>query len=151
VAVQWGQAHVHSFVQVRRFDPVARIAGWTVVDNPRTGDRLALGELGAVLALRGRGIQSVPVGLRVTELEYWLEWDQPVIARIQEELRRSGTVGVLEVAELMGIGHRLIEPAALSDSVLRPHPELTEDWTPTAVGATLDVVLALPTELLPLR
>jgi hypothetical protein len=58
VAVQWGLASVHSFVQVRRFDRVARVAGWTVVDNPRSGNRLALGDFGAVLALRERGIQS---------------------------------------------------------------------------------------------
>ncbi|GIH05398.1 hypothetical protein Rhe02_34650 [Rhizocola hellebori] len=151
VAMQWGLAHVNSFVEVRRFDPVARIPGWTVVDNPRTGDRLALGELGAVLTVRGLGIHSDAVGLRVTELEYWLEWDKPVIARIQTELLGSGTVGVLEVAELLGIRDRLVEPAALADSVFRLNSELTEEWIPTAVGATLDAVVALPAELIAYR
>lgn len=149
VAEQWGRAHLHSFVEVRGFDLVARTPEWTVVDNQRTGDRLALGRLGAVLALRGRGIRWLPVGLRVTSREYWLEWDQPVIARIQAELRGSGTIGVLEVAELMGIRHRLTEPDTLLDSVFESSPELTEDWTPTAVGAMLDAFVALPAELRP--
>lgn len=39
VAEQWGRAHVHSFVEVRRFDLVARTPQWTVVDNQRTGAR----------------------------------------------------------------------------------------------------------------
>jgi hypothetical protein len=151
VAEQWGEAHLQSFVQVRRFDPIARVAGWTVVDNPRTGDRLALGDLGAILELRGRGLNPVPAGLQVTQHEYWLEWDQPVIARIQEQLRLSGTVGVLDVAGLLGVGDRLIEAATLPDSVFRADPELTEEWTPTAVGARLDAVLALPPELLSFR
>lgn len=73
VAEQWGRAQVHSFVEVRGFEPVARGPEWTVFDNPRTGDRLALSRLGATLPLRGRGIHPVPLGLRVIELEYWLE------------------------------------------------------------------------------
>lgn len=151
VAEQWGRAHQHSFVEVRHFEPVARTPQWTVVDNARSGDRLALGQFGAILSLRGRGIQPVPAGLRVTVFEYWLEWDQPVIARIQAQLRGSGTVGVLEVADLLGIRHRLIEPDTLSDTVLRSNPELMEEWTPTAVGATLDAIVPLPGDLLPWR
>jgi hypothetical protein len=147
VAEQWGQAHVHSFVRVRRFDLVARVPEWTVVDNPRTGDRLALGRLGAILALRGRGITAVPEGLRVSVFEYWLEWDQLVIARVQAELRNSGIARVLEVAGLLGIGDRLTKPETLAHSVFRVNPELLEEWTPTAVGAALDVVMVLPPEL----
>jgi hypothetical protein len=146
VAEQWGRAHVHSFTQVRGYEPVVGTPEWTVVVNPRTRERLALGRLGAVLPLRGRPASG---GLRVRESDYWLEWDRPVIAPIQAELRASGAVGVLDVADLLGIRHRLSRPDSLSGSVFRLDPELAEDWTPTAVGASVDYVVALPPELLP--
>jgi hypothetical protein len=146
VAEQWGRAHVHSFTQVRGYERVVDTPEWTVVVNPRTHERLALGRQGAVLPLRG---QPTSGGLRVTELEYWLEWDHPVVARIQAELRASGSVGVLDVADLLGIRDRLIRPDSLSDSAFRLNPELVEDWTPTAVGASVDYVAALPSELFP--
>ncbi|MBB5874585.1 hypothetical protein F4553_008019 [Allocatelliglobosispora scoriae] len=149
-AEQWGHAHVHSVVQVRRFDLIARVPEWAVVENPRTGDRLALGRLGAIVALRGRGITTAPAGLRVTVSEYWLEWDQPVIARIQAELRSSGAAAVLDVADLLGIRDRLTSPHTLADSAFRADSELIEEWTPTAVGAALDIAVALPPELHPL-
>jgi hypothetical protein len=148
-AGQWGQAHVRSFTEVRRFDRVATTPDWTVVSNPRTGDVLALGRLGAVLTLNGRTIRPAPAGLRVTDVDHWLEWDQPVIARIQARLRDDGSVAVLEVADLLGIRHRLSQPDSLSDSVFRLDPELIDDWTATAVGATVDYVVPLPAELAP--
>ena len=146
VADDWGRAHVHSFTEVRGYERVVDTPEWTVVLNPRTHERLALGRLGAVLPLRGRPTSG---GLRVMELDYWLEWDPPVIAPIQAELRASGAVGVLEVADLLGSRDRLNHPGSLSDSVFRLNPELVEDWTPTAVGASVDYVVTLPSDLLP--
>jgi hypothetical protein len=37
----------------------------------------------------------------------------------------------------------------LSDSVYRLNSDLIDDWTATAVGATVDYVVALPAELAP--
>ena len=149
VAEQWGQAHVRSFTEVRHFDRVATTPDWTVVSNPRTGDVLALGRLGAVLTLRGRTVRPEPAGLRMTDVDHWLEWDQPVIARIQAQLRTDARIGVLEVADLLGSRHRLGQPDSLSDSAFRLNPELVEGWSPTAVGATVEYFVPLPAELVP--
>jgi hypothetical protein len=149
VAEQWGQAHVRSFTEVRHFDRVATTPDWTVVSNPRTGDVLALGRLGAVLTLRGRTVRPEPGGLRMTDVDHWLEWDQPVIARIQAQLRTDARIGVLEVADILGSRHRLGQPDSLSDSAFRLNPELVEDWSPTAVGATVEYFVPLPAELVP--
>ena len=58
-------------------------------------------------------------------------------------------IGVLEVADLLGSRHRLSQPDSLSDSAFRLNPQLVEDWSPTAVGATVEYVVALPAELGP--
>jgi hypothetical protein len=53
------------------------------------------------------------------------------------------------VADLLGVRHRVSQPDSLSDSAFRLDPELVEDWSPTAVGATVEYVVTLPAELAP--
>jgi hypothetical protein len=152
-AAEWGQAVVQNYTAVRHYDIVGRTPDWTVIRSPRTGEVLALGRRGAILPLTGSGVRpsAVPGALRVYEPMYWLEWDQPVIAEIQARLRRSRTMPVVAVAELLGCAQRLTDREWLTDSVFRLDDALVEDWRATAVGAAVEYAVRLPAELAPFR
>jgi hypothetical protein len=150
-AAEWGQAVVHNYIAVRRYDIVTRTPNWTVIRSPRTDEVLALGRRGEILPLTGSGLRpALDAGaLRVYEPMYWLEWDQPVITEIQARLRRSSTMHVIAVAELLDCAQRLTDREWLTDSVFRLDDALVGDWRATAVGAAVDYAARLPAELAP--
>jgi hypothetical protein len=136
----WQQAKVRNYLDVRRYDLVADTGGWTVVRNPNTGETLALGEHGEVLALE-------PNLHRVTEREYGLEHDEPIVSEIQAFLRAFGTYPLLALAERLGITDRLSHPELLGDAVFRLDEELESEWTPSFVLAPVDYAVYVPEPL----
>jgi hypothetical protein len=152
-AIEWGRALVQNYTEVRGYDIVGRTAAWTVAHSPRTGEVLALGDRGAILPLTGSAPHPAPTqgAMRVYEPMFWLEWDQPVVAEIQATLRRSQTMPLTRVAELLGSAQRLTDPEWLTDSVFRLDESLVDDWRAAAVGAAVDYAVRLPAELAPYR
>jgi hypothetical protein len=78
-AAAWERAQVRNHLDVRRYEVAGRMAGWTVMHNPRTAEVLAIGEWGISVPLSGRSVRLAAGGsaLHVSESAYWLEWDQP--------------------------------------------------------------------------
>jgi hypothetical protein len=148
-AAAWERAQVRNYVDVRRYEVAGRTAGWTVMRNPRTADVLAIGEWGISVPLSGRSVRLAAGGsaLHVSESAYWLEWDQPAIARIQDRLSRTGWMTVPDVANQLGIAHRLTDPELLDVSFFRFDSSLAVDWTANAVGAPVDYLVRLPAGL----
>jgi len=151
VGEQWAHALERNYLAVRQYALVAREPHWTVIRNPRTGELLALGRTGGVLPLNGHGGVFVTStgrrAYRVREAAYWLEWDEPVIAGMQERLRRTGSMPVREVAGQLGIEARLAHPDVLAMAAFQLDEELTPDWRSTVVGAPVDYAVPLPDEL----
>jgi hypothetical protein len=151
VGAQLARSLEHSYLSVRQYEIVAHIPQWTVVRNPRSGEVLGLGLRGATLPLSGHGpVFSVPgIGLayRVSETDFWLEWDTPLIAAVQDRLRRTGSMPVREVAAQLGIDGRLSNADLLGTASFRFEESLEPDWGPTAVGASVEYAVQLPEEL----
>ncbi len=112
---------------------------------------MALGLGGAVLPLSGRTVTAAPGtgSYRVFESEYWLEWDEPVIFGIQQQLRAARTMSVRAMAERLGMASRLIHPELLDDRGFGLEEELVPEWRPSVVGASVDYAVHLPPELEP--
>lgn len=152
VGPAWGAALVKSFVGTRGFERLAHDDEWTVVRNPRTRDTVALGSNGVTLALGFTGDRrEVPGGVSfaVSEREYALEWDAPLVDGIQRDLRAKQRVAVLEVADQLGIRDRLSYPELLVDAAFRLDPALEPDWRPGFVWAPVDYRVFVPAALLP--
>jgi hypothetical protein len=151
VGDQWFRALERSHLGVRQYVPVARTPDWTVIRNPRSGEVLALNRGGGTLPLHGHGpVFGTLTGgraFRVREAMYWLEWDQPVIAGIQDHLRRTGSVPVLDVAGQLGIDDRLSHRDLLVAGMFRLDEELVPEWRSTVVGAAVEYPVHLPDEL----
>lgn len=149
VGGEWQRAVVRSYREVRQYELVGMTPQWAVVRNPRTGEVLGLGPGGVALPLSAPALRRAGGAYRVSEAEYWLEWDEPVILEIQDHLRRTGVVSVHDVAGLLGMGHRLSHPDLLADSVFRLDPSLASQWRATMVGAPVEYSVYLPDELAP--
>ena len=151
VGADWAPALERNYVDVRRYLLLARTPDWSVLHNPRSGEVLALGRDGGVLPLHGQGpvFRSSEGNLAypVREPGYWLEWDPPVIAGIQDRLRRTGFMPVREVAAELGIEHRLSHPDVLVAASFRWDDEWAAQWRPTMIGAVVDYAVHLPEEL----
>jgi len=151
VAAVWAAALERNYVDVRQYVLLARTPDWSVLRNPRSGEVLALGHHGGMLPLRGAGpafrTSGGALAYPVREPEYWLEWDGPVIAGIQDRLRRNGFMPLREIAAALGMDHRLSHPDVLAAASLRRDDELAPEWRPTMIGASVDYAVALPEEL----
>jgi hypothetical protein len=151
VAAVWATALERSYVDVRQYVLLARTSDWSVLRNPRSGEVLALGHHGGMLPLHGAGpalrTSDGNLAYPVREPEYWLEWDELVIAVIQDRLRRNGFMPVLEVAAALGMDHRLSHPDVLAAASLRWDEELAAEWRSTMIGAAVDYAVHLPEEL----
>jgi hypothetical protein len=152
VGPAWGAALVKSFVGTRGFERLAQADEWTVVRNPRTSDTVALGANGVTLALGFAGhAREVPGGaaFAVTEREYALEWDAPLVDDIQRGLRAQRRVAVLEIADQLGIRDRLAHPELLVDAAFQLDPALEPDWRPGFVWAPVEYRVFVPAALIP--
>ena len=150
VGEQWAAVLERNYLDVRQYALVAREPRWTVIRHPRTGEVLALGHSGGILPLSGHGPAfetSAGRAYRVREAEYWLEWDQPLIAAVQERLRRTGSVPVRDIAGRLGIEQRLVHPEVLVAASFQLDEELVPDWQSTVVGAPVEYAVHLPDEL----
>jgi len=151
VGADWAPVIRRSYIDVRGYVLLATTPDWSVLRNPRSGEVLALGHSGGMLPMPGQGpafrTSDGDLAYPVRESEYWLEWDQPVIARIQDRLRRTGFMPVLEVAAELGMDHRLSHPDVLVAAAFRWDDELAPEWRPTMVGAAVDYAVHLPDEL----
>lgn len=147
----WGKALVRSFVGTRGFEQLAQTAEWTVARNPRTRDTVALGANGVTLSLGFTGARrTVPGGavFAVSEREYMLEWDVPLVDGLQRDLRAQGRALVLDLADQLGIRNRLAHPELLVDAAFRLDPALEPDWRPGFVWAPVDYQVFVPDALL---
>ncbi len=148
VGGQWALALERNYIEVRGYSVQARLAGWSVLLNPVSGDVIGLCHQGGTLPLRGQGpVLSTPMGklaFQVRDEQFWLEWDQPLLATIQEHLRHEGSMPVAAVARLLGMEHRLSEPDMLATAAFRFDDEMASNWQPTVVGAAVSYSVHVP-------
>lgn len=148
---QWALASERNYLEVRHYVLQARTPDWSVLSNPNSGEVFALCRQGGTLPLHGHGtVFQTPTGglaYHIHDEQYWLEWDRPVIATVQEQLRQSGSVPVQGVARLLGMEHRLTDPDVLTAAAFRLDADLASQWQPTFVGAAVDYAAHLPREL----
>jgi hypothetical protein len=149
----WHLALRHSYLDVRGYRLLADTENWTVVQNPNTGEVLALGRQGSTLGLSGiPGLRATPsgdgTGYRARVYEYNLEpGDEQLTTRIQQQLRDAGRYPVLDLAEAWGIRERLSHPEVLADAAFRLDPEVEPEWTTRSVIAAVEHGVFVPAEL----
>lgn len=155
----WHLALRHSYLDVRGYRLLADTENWTVVQNPNTGEVLALGRQGSTLGLSSiPGLRATPsatpsaggTSYRARVYEYNLDpGDEQLTTRIQQELRDTGRYPVLDLAEAWGIRERLSHPEVLADAAFRLDPEVEPEWTPHSVIAAVEHGVFVPAELTP--
>lgn len=149
----WYAARRRNFVDVRKYEVVLENEGWTVTRNPRTRETVALARSGDSLSLvftdaRPRRVSGGAV-YRVDE-EYNLELaDRDAFRAIQDTLSTVGSLPLLAVMEVIGIGDRVVHAEALEESMFRVDDELRDEWRPTFVSARADYGVFVPADLEP--
>jgi hypothetical protein len=153
VAPLWYEARLRNFRDVRRYQPVAEYARWTVLREPNRGKLLAFGRGGEILSLsRGHRKQARAVdGGRIypkTEEMFHLEFDDLDLAQtIQERLVNAGSYPLLDVLNAIGISDKLVHPEALERGVFRFDKGLQRDWDKRSVSAGAEYGVFVPAEL----
>lgn len=149
----WYEARLRNYVSVRRFEELSSTTAWTVLRNPRTRETFALSTTGESLSLlfepdRPRSVDGGSVHRRAEEYNLELA-DLSAIKAIQEALLGAGSIPVLEVLALMGIGDLTEHAEALDGSVFRRDRSLSRGWSATWVAARAEYGVFVPTELEP--
>lgn len=152
-AGDWYRARLRNFVEVRGYGVVAKLATWTVVRHPGSGEVLAFGASGELLSLSLAGPSRRVDGgavYSVVEQMFNLELDDhELIAATQRALRLSGTVPVTELLVRLGVLDRVVHPASLDGSALHFVGELEPYWTRSAVSARAEYGVFVPEDLEP--
>ena len=153
VALLWYDARLRNFRDVRRYQPVAEYARWTILREPNRGKVLAFGRSGEILSLsRGHRKQARTVdGGRIypkTEEMFPLELDDvDLVQAIQQCLVSAGSYPLLDVLSGIGIADKLVHPEALEGSVFRFDRGLQHDWDRRSVSALVEYGVFVPAEL----
>jgi hypothetical protein len=148
----WFPALARNYTTVRGYRALVDTGGWQVMENPRTGEVLALDRRGPVLSLL---FNAAPVRLvaggaayRVVELEYGLQlgnaaWTQ----EIQAALKTRGEYSILELARGLAIEPQLSHAALLTEAAFHFDEALEPEWDPLFVLAPVEYQVFVPSEL----
>ncbi|HWO24388.1 MAG TPA: hypothetical protein VNO30_36840 [Kofleriaceae bacterium] len=154
-APAWYAARLRSYRDMRRFEPIAEPAGWTVLRSPQRDKVLALAQSGELLELsayprkQGRAVDGGVIVPHVDE-EFHLELeDAAIIDTIKVELAASGTYPLSAVLAALGIADRVVHPEALERGAFHRVRSLEEHWGPHAVSARVEYGVFIPAEVAP--
>jgi uncharacterized protein YjbI with pentapeptide repeats len=153
----WFEARLKTFRTIRGYVLVAELDGWTVLQSPRSNERIALGhggqkydlhntELATSIAVDGGRL--IPVQVR----EFNLHLDATpanaaLIAAIQLSLDSVGSHPLADIVSRLGISDRLLHPQAIADGAFRRERRLRPHWSRCAVAARIDHGLFVPSML----
>ncbi len=149
----WGAARQHNFVGVRGYQLVARAEEWSVLADPRDGERLAISDAGPLLDLPTaaqiirRGDEA---GYRKRIAMYNLQWhDERLVSEVQAALVRDGHYPLSVFIDALGLTPYLEHPEWLADARLCFDEELQEEWHPDWLCVALEHGVFLPDALIP--
>lgn len=151
----WHAARLRNYRDVRQFEQVAALPGWTVIRDPRRGKTLAIGHSGELveLSIGGRGdAREVEGGLVFPRIEdeFHLGLDEAsILADIKDALTATTVYPLAAVLAAMGLAERIVHPEALEGAQLRFDNGLERLWTMHSVSARLEYGVFLPRELAP--
>lgn len=149
----WHDARLRNHVVVRGNRLIADTGQWSIIQHPRTNERLALSRSGQLLSLAfstEKARQRIEGGsvYRVEEKEYNLRLDETeVIQAMQQSLLSVKTFPVLALFEALGIGDRVHHPEALQGSLIHFERSLKRHWSPTFLAARWEYGVFVPSEL----
>lgn len=148
----WYELRFKNFTKVRGNRVIGTTPNWSVVEHPRTHERLAFSQRGELLGLvypRGR-LRKVEGGsiYRHEDREYNLELeDEALIHAIQESLLATKTFPVLALVEAMGLTEMMHHPEALEGGMLHFDRGFRRRWSPHFVVARWEYGVFVPAEL----
>lgn len=148
----WYEVRLRNFTMVRGNRVIATTPSWSVVEHPRTAERLAFSHQGQLLSLvypRGR-LRKVEGGsiYRHEDREHNLELeDEALIHAIQESLLATKTFPVLALVEAMGLTDVMHHPEALEGGMLHFDRGFRRRWSPRFVVARWEYGVFVPAEL----
>lgn len=151
----WYAARLRNYRDVRRFEVVAELAGFTVLRDPRRGKTLALARHGELidLALGGRSQARAAEGGLIfprSEDEFHLELeDASIVQAIKDALVTSGSYPLSAVLAALGIADRVVHPEALERGAFELVRGLQHHWSEHAVSARVRYGVFIPGELEP--
>jgi hypothetical protein len=154
VGARWAPVLIRNYTSVRGYRVLAETAAWSVVENPRTAEVLALDQHGTFSSLMFQAAphRLVPGGgaYQVREAEYGLDvgnvtWGE----EIQTALRTQGRYSIQELARGLGIEAKLSHPEMLADAAFRYDDATEEEWGPMFVLAPVEYQVFVPSEWFP--
>jgi hypothetical protein len=151
----WYAARLRNYRDIRRFESIAELAGWTVLRNPQHNKVLALAHHGELIELstyrrkQGRAVGGGLIFPHVDE-EFHLELeDASIIQTIKDGFVASGTYPLPAVLTALGIADRVVHPEALERGMFRFVRSLQGYWGAHAVSARVEYGVCIPAELEP--
>jgi hypothetical protein len=153
IAKAWYVARLSNFRDVRRYEEIATLERWTVVQHARTRETIAFGLDGRSLGLSFVGKPRRATGgavYRIVEEKHNLDLDdESVVASVQQGLSNDGTYPVLALIEALGLSERIVHPEALDRGALHFERALTRHWGKHFVSARMEYGVFVPEELEP--
>ena len=154
VGAAWAAARLRNFVDVRQYDVIATAGPWTVLVDPRDGERLTVADSGQALVLPSAH-RLFEVGdeaaYRERDREYNLHIpDEALIGAMQQALLRDGVCPLSLLFDGVGVTEHLDHAEILSDGFFRDAElELREEWTRVSICVAAEYNVYGPAELVP--
>jgi hypothetical protein len=149
----WYVARRQNFVDVRGYREVANTTDWSVIQDPRRGEVLALARTGEMIALTfspGKFRRYDDGSVYRVEATYELVLDERLlIGRIQRELEATTEVPLRELLTMLGVVEQVAHPRILDGSTCTVQRGLRRRWEPTRVAMQISHGVFVPTELVP--
>jgi hypothetical protein len=150
----WYRARLRNFVEVRGYQWLVDLAGWSIVRHPRTREGLAFARSGELLSLslpskpkkQNKDGSIYPLVIN----EYNLELDdESKVSDIQAALTSSGTYPLSSLVTTLGIRDCIAHPEALDDAVLRFQHNLRHEWSRNSMSTSIEYGIFIPSILEP--
>jgi hypothetical protein len=153
IAGAWYDARLRNFRDVRRYQVIAALDRWSVLQHARTKETVAVGRDGTMwrLAFRDkpRKVDGGVVG-PIVEGEYHLDLDEPgVAAAAQRALAAGGAYPLSSLIEAMGLSDRMVHLEALQGGALHLETSLKRHWGAHSVSARMEYGVFVPDVLVP--
>lgn len=145
----WCNARLQNFRDVRRYQEIAAISSWTILQDPNRGKRIAFGQHAELLGLslggkkHARAVEGGYV-FPVVEDEFHLEWDADVVEGLKRELEGEGRVSLVRFLEELHVADWIVNAVALERAAFSFVPKLEKQWRRGVLVARLDYGLFVP-------